>query len=74
MSDPITKGKEAQYLINHPLLNEILEAIDKEAIAAIRTCPADELLERRARLDGVTFFRRALHAHLDNAMIVLAKE
>lgn len=74
MSDAITKGKEAQYLSNHPLLNEILEAIDAEAIGAIRSCSAQDLLEYRTRLDGVTWFRRALQAHLDNAMIAVAKE
>jgi hypothetical protein len=74
MSDPITKGKEALYLSQHPLLNEILDAIDSECVHRIRTCDSEDLLEARSRLDGVTFFRRALQAHLDNAMIAVAKE
>jgi hypothetical protein len=73
VSDPILKGKEAKYLQENTLLNEILEAIDKECVDAIRSCEASDLIEYRARLDGVSFFRRALQAHLDNAVIASAK-
>lgn len=73
MSD-IARGKEAQYLLNHPLLSEILDKIDAEAVKAIRDCAATDLLEYRARLDSTEWFRAALRSHLDSAIIAAKTE
>ena len=69
MTDAILKGKEAQYLLNNALLNETLDALERHAIEGIRTCAASDLIEYRARLDGIDHFRRSLQAYLDNAML-----
>jgi hypothetical protein len=73
MTDKLEKavrdGNRASILLDDPVLKEALDKLEQLEMEVMRSCPVDELVERRANVNAIDRLRRTLRAYLDNGKI-----
>jgi hypothetical protein len=73
MTDKLEKavrdGNRASILLDDPVLKEALDKLEQLEMDVMRTCPVDELVERRANVNAIDRLRRTLRAYLDNGKL-----
>ena len=65
----IRKGKQAEILLDDPLLKEALDVLENSAIQSLLNCQASDLVECRANANAIEKLRVTLRSYLDSAKI-----